>query len=118
MSQTNPVVHTYQPDNLIAGDFPILTEAIPLAASLELTRGTVLGKITATGKYTPSLSEATDGSQAPVTVLFEDVITGEEGGIGIGMLTGEVLSDELTIGTGHTVASVTAALRPLSIFVR
>ena len=118
MSQINPVVNTYTPDNLIAGHFPVLTDAVPLAASLDIKRGTVLGKITATGNYTPSLAAAEDGSQTPVTVLFEDAVTGEEGGIGIVMLTGEVLGDALTIGTGHTATSVKAALRPHSIFVR
>jgi hypothetical protein len=34
------------------------------------------------------------------------------------MLTGEVHGSELTLGTGHTVAAVKAALRPLSLFVR
>ena len=34
------------------------------------------------------------------------------------MLTGEVHGAELTLGTGHTVATVKAALRPLSLFVR
>lgn len=118
MTQNNPVVNTYTPDNLIAGDFPVIHDPIPLAADLDLKRGTVLGKITATGKYTTSLSGASDGSQTPTAVLAEDVVTGEEGGTGIGILSGEVLGDALIIGESHTVATVKAALRQVSIYVR
>lgn len=35
--------------------------------------GTVLGKITSGGKYTPSPNTGSDGSQTAVAVLFDDV---------------------------------------------
>lgn len=38
--------------------------------------GTVLGKITATGKYVPSLNASADGSQAAVEILLYDVPAG------------------------------------------
>ncbi|SFL24032.1 hypothetical protein SAMN04244574_03652, partial [Azotobacter beijerinckii] len=37
---------------------------------------------------------------------------------GLVRLTGQVLGSQLTLGTGHTLASIKAALRPLSLFVR
>jgi hypothetical protein len=35
--------------------------------------GTVLGQVTATGKYLPASPQASDGSQVAVAVLFDDV---------------------------------------------
>ncbi|WP_339248221.1 head decoration protein [Paenibacillus sp. FSL R10-2796] len=37
-----------------------------------IKKGTVLGKVTATGKYIPYVSSATDGSQAAVCILDND----------------------------------------------
>lgn len=39
----------------------------------ELVSGTVLGKITASGKYTPVTVAAADGSQTAAGILLEDV---------------------------------------------
>lgn len=38
-----------------------------------LRRGLVLGKITSSGKYTASLSTATDGSQEPIGILWDTI---------------------------------------------
>ena len=38
-----------------------------------LVAGTVLGKLTATGKYVPCVETASDGSQTPVAILFDAV---------------------------------------------
>jgi hypothetical protein len=45
-------------------------EDITLATGNNLEAGTVLGKVTATGKYTAYDNEATDGSQTAVGVLL------------------------------------------------
>lgn len=42
------------------------------AAAKTYTVGTVLGKVTATGKYKVSVQTAVDGSQNPVAVVIED----------------------------------------------
>ena len=39
----------------------------------KLVAGTVLGKITASGKYVPSPHSASDGSQTAIAILFDDV---------------------------------------------
>lgn len=39
----------------------------------EIPTGTVLGKLTASSKLIPCVSGATDGSQTPVGILFDDV---------------------------------------------
>lgn len=114
----NPTRVTYAPDRLIAGDFPQVKEAGVIAAGQQLARGAVLGKVTVGGQYKLSLAAADDGSQVPVVVLDADIDTTGGAAPGPLMLTGEVLGSELTLGAGHTVASVKAALRPLSLFVR
>jgi hypothetical protein len=46
---------------------------IDAVTTSEIPTGTVLGKITASGKLVPSVSGAADGSETPVGILFEDV---------------------------------------------
>lgn len=114
----NPVRTTYEPDQLNAGHFPIITDTVTIGADQVLTRGAVLGQVTASGEYILSLSAATDGSEVPVAVLEDAIDTTGAAAPGVVRLTGEVLASGLTLGTGHTAASVKAALRPLSLFVR
>lgn len=114
----NPTRVTYTPDRLIAGDFPQVKESGVIAAGQQLVRGSVLGKVTADGQYKLSESAADDGSEVPVVVLDIDIDTTGGAAPAPLMLTGEVLGSELTLGTGHTVAAVKTALRPLSLFVR
>jgi len=114
----NPARTTYTPDQLMAGDFPVIKEAVVIATGQVLLRGAVLGKITTGGEYLLSASAAVDGSQTPVVILDEAVDTTAGALPAPVLLTGEVSGAELTLGTGHTLAGVKAALRPLSLFVR
>jgi hypothetical protein len=114
----NPTRATYAPEQLSAGDFPIVKAAGVIAAGQELAAGAVLGQVTDGGEYKLSASAASDGSQAPSVVLDHDIDTTLGAAPGVLRLTGEVLGTALTLGTGHTLASVKAALRPLSLFVR
>lgn len=114
----NPERNTYQPDQLLAGDFPIIRRPGVIAAGQQLSRGAVLGELTAGGQFKLSTSAATDGSQTPVAVLDEDIDTTAGALPGVLMLTGEVRGDALHLGAGHTIAGVADALRPLSLFVR
>jgi hypothetical protein len=54
---------------------------VPLGNSLTLAKGTVLGKITATGKYIAYASGASDGSQLPVGILRRAATTDGSGNI-------------------------------------
>lgn len=108
------------PDQLIAGDFPLVTgQSITIASSAALVRGAVLGKITASGKYILSASAAADGSQTPVAVLADDVDAsgGDVANVAV-YLTGMFNGAKLSLGVGWTLATITPALRPSSIFVR
>lgn len=104
---------TYTPDSLIAGNAHLLIGrkvTIPAGAGF-LPRGTVLGKITASGKYTKSASGASDGSQTPDLILAEDVDATSEDVDANAYARGDFNSNALTLGTGHTVASITEGLR-------
>lgn len=105
-------------DNLIGGSVVnAVTESVILDAG-NLTRGALLGKITATGKVILSLSAAVDGSQTPYAVLAEDADATSADVTTIAYLTGEFNSTAMTFGTGHTAASVAAGLRDVGIFLK
>lgn len=68
-----------------------------------LLAGTVLGKITASGKYKPYDNDASDGSQAAVAILYSDVdaTSADVAAVGIVRLA-EVWRDRLVWGAGIT----------------
>lgn len=77
MTVFNEGVHTAE--WLISeGNGQISREAVTFTAALntKYASGTVLGRITATGKYVPSLNSASDGSQTAVAVLHTEVPAG------------------------------------------
>lgn len=59
-------------DNLLASDNDIVTDSVTLITGQNLTRGALLGRITASGKYTLCNTGAADGSQTPVAILAQD----------------------------------------------
>lgn len=107
---------TYQPDSLIAGNAALLVgRKVTLITGQNLKRGAVLGKITASGKYTLSLSAASDGSQTPDLVLAEDCDATSADQQALAYARGDFAAGALTLGTGHTVASITEGLRAKGI---
>ncbi|MBU1080914.1 MAG: head decoration protein [Spirochaetes bacterium] len=111
---------TYVPDNLgPVGSFPVITDSVTILTGQGiLTRGTVLGKITASGKYIKSLSGASDGSQTPACILAETVDATSADAPAVVYLSGEFSGAALILGTAHTIATVKAAFRALSIFIK
>jgi hypothetical protein len=102
---------TFTPDNLIAGEFPILTRTVTILSGQTVARGAVLGKITTGGKYVLSLAAAEDGSQAPDAVLVEAVDASAADKVGIAYFAGAFSESALVLGTGHTAASIREGLR-------
>ena len=51
---------------------PVLIPGQTIAAGADLVAGTILGRITASGKLKAAVAGSADGSQAPVAVLMED----------------------------------------------
>lgn len=111
-------------NNLIAGEFPVVTEKVTIASGEgELKKGTILGVVTASGKY--AAADATDtgndatGTATPKAVLLQDVDTTSADVEGcLVAFTGEFNSAALVAKTGSTVAGFKESLRALSIFVK
>lgn len=103
------------PDGLIVGDDDLQTRQITLISGQNQPRGAVLGKITASGKYTLSLSASSDGSQVPATILAEacDASGGDK--VTIAHFGGVFDENAITLGTAHTKATVRDALRDVGI---
>lgn len=109
---------TFIPDQLIAGRHPLVTDSVTVLAGQVFPRGSVLGRITASGKYVVALAAAADGSQNPAVVAVDNVdATGADVNAGV-YLAGEFNGAAMTLGTGITIAAAAAALRPLSIYVK
>ena len=107
---------SFTPDRLIAQNAHLLIdEPITLISGQNLPRGALLGKITASGKYTLSLSASADGSQTPVAILAED--TNASGGdkVTVAYFRGDFDPSAMTFGASHTAATVKAGLRTLNI---
>ena len=102
---------TASPNDLLVSDVPVVTRNITLISGQNLKRGAVLGNITASDKYTLSLSASGDGSQVPALVL---AIDGDASGgdlVVAAYAGGAFDASKLILGTGHTAASVEAAFR-------
>lgn len=105
------------PENLIAGEYPRITRKVIVGTGANLVAGSVLGKITATGKYILSASAAVDGSQVPEAILAEDAAALSADVQAVAIFTGEINELAVTLGVGHTLASIRDGLRNKSIFL-
>jgi hypothetical protein len=109
---------SYTPGDIIAGNHDELVgEKITIISGQNLVRGAVLGKITASGKYNLSLSAASDGSQTPDLILAEDVNATSGDKTAIAYSRGDFNARFLTIGAGHTAASIKEGLRVKNIIL-
>lgn len=100
---------TFDPNGLFAGDYPRMTRTGTIASGQNLTRGAVLGRITASGKLIRSVAAAADGSQTPVGILTFDVDASGGDKPGHYFVSGEFDGSKLNYGAGHTAATVEAA---------
>jgi hypothetical protein len=109
---------TFTPDKLIAGDYPIVTDIVTIDTGV-LTRGAVLGKITASGKYVLCNSAGTDdGSRTPVAVLAEDADASSADVQAVVYLSGAFNAAACTFGGTDTAATHRAALRDVNIYLK
>lgn len=105
-------------DLLISGTQPVADDEVTILAGAAYVRGTVLGRITASDKYTLSASAAGNGSEEPSAILLHDIpadVADRKASVGF---TGQFNPDALTLGAGHTIASIRFGLRRLGIFLK
>jgi hypothetical protein len=107
------------PDNLIAGsNMQLITRSITLLSGQNVIRGTVLGIVTASGKYVTSASAQSNGGQTPKAIAAEDMDASAGDKTLLVYIAGEFNENEVTLGTGHTVASIREGLRDNGIFLK
>jgi len=98
---------------------------VTVPASTTYAAGTILGKITASGKYVRHAAGATDGSEDEAGVLYETLANTTGSGVDNASVSmardAEVNGSELTYEVGADAAQITAsnlALKALGIIVR
>ena len=107
----------YSSKNLIGGTFPARFETVTIAGGQEtLSKGSVLGRITDSGKYMLSAADAEDGSQTPEAILSHDVDATDETTANV-IVCGDILETALVFGTGHTASTAAYALRKNNIYL-
>lgn len=110
---------TLTPDKLIADDYPIVTDIVTIGTAANLTRGTCLGKIAATGKYVICDSAGTDdGRRTPVAILGEDAAAASADVQAVIYLSGAFNAAAVTFGGTDTAATHKAALRDANIYLK
>jgi len=101
----------YTPDGLLAVNSNLLVSRIvTIKAGQVLTRGAVLGT-DASGKCLLSVATAEDGSETPWLILAEDCDATTADKEALAYARGDFNDFALTFGDGHTIASLTDAMR-------
>tara|TARA_A100000171_G_scaffold6710_2_gene5215 strand:+ start:23134 stop:23475 length:342 start_codon:yes stop_codon:yes gene_type:complete len=106
----------FTPENLIAGDYSLVTEPEIIASGQNLKRGALLGRNTVTGKLHLSASEAEDGTQKPIGVLVAPMDTTGGEAEGPVYKTGIYHYSGLEVGAGWDKSSLRAALDGSPLF--
>lgn len=107
---------------LLESEESLSLDKVTLIAGQNLVGGTILGKITASGKYTQHNTAAADGSQNAAAILFNntDATLGDTPATVVTRIA-EVADSRLVYMTGITAPNKTAAisaLAALNIIVR
>jgi hypothetical protein len=107
---------------LLESEESLSLDKVTLIAGQNLVGGTILGKITASGKYTQHNTAAADGSQNAAAILFNDTnATLVDTPATVVTRIAEVADSRLVYMTGITAPNKTAAisaLAALNIIVR
>ena len=114
-----PEVTTFKPDLLMAGgNMPTEYDGAIIAKGNKYKRGTMLGKITATGECVITDATAKDGSEQLFAILTEDVDTTEATVSANVLYTGNVNAGALIVKTGETPIQYKDQGRKIGLFIR
>lgn len=111
---------TYTPDRLLAGCCCSVTDQVTLVSGAgALKRGTLLGKITASGKYVTCDSGGTDdGRRVPSCILAQDTDATSADKVAPVYLSGEFNSNAVIFGGTDTADTHKATLRDANIYLK
>jgi hypothetical protein len=109
-------------DLILPGKHPVFN-TYTLTAGFVYEVGTVLGRVTATGKLLPAVAAAGDGSQNPMAIMVENVIAFDENGepqdkMCSPLTEGFVNASALKFGAGLDAINTKEALRSAGIHSR
>jgi hypothetical protein len=118
----NPIITNFDTEDGVRAVEASEQSVLTSAGADTVARLTILGRITATGKYGFYDSGAVDGTEVPVAVSLSEVVAAGAGDDPLGvMLKGKVREDKLIIdGTGPGVGITEAikdSLRTFGIIV-
>jgi hypothetical protein len=82
-----------------------------------LAEGTLVGRITASGKFTLCVGGSADGSEIPYGVVHEAIDATSEDKTCALLVAGVVVEDALVVGGTHTLETVRDVLRDAGIFL-
>lgn len=107
----------YDPNGIVTRTDRQFATTATIASGQNLAAGTVLGQVTADGKFIESDSGAVDGSEAPRAVLLEacDATGGDKSALIA--LAGDFNASRLTFGGAHTAASARVNLAAVGVFL-
>jgi len=112
------VKSTTDRDNLFGEDYPVKRGAVEITESQTLSRGAVLGIITASGEAKLLDVASVDGSEDFHSILLEDVTTGAgETQLAPVALSGSFQSQALSMGGATTIADIKDAARALNCYI-
>lgn len=105
-------------DNLFAGNFSIVTEEETILSGQDVTRKTVMGKITASGKLVIVDSSNSDGSEVAYCIMAEDIDASAADTVGIVYKSGEFSQKELIFGGSDVYGDHKEAMRSLGMYLK
>ena len=102
-----------------ANDFleVVQSREVTILSGENLAAMSVLGKITASGKYILSDDGAGDGSEVPDAILMEAVDATGGDKVGLALFSGRALERKLVLGGAHTADSIREGLRQKDILL-
>lgn len=122
LGETDIATYSYTP--LFAGTAQVILSDVSetvITGSGVVLEGTVMGRITASGKITPLDKDAVDGSQVPVGVFATDTVDHQVDAtsadkVGSLYLSGQFNSDALYFASGTVLADVKQAMIAANLY--
>lgn len=104
-------------DGLLSGDSWLHTDVVTVADGETLLRGTVVGKVTASGEVVACDHTASDGSEVPYGVMVYPITTSGATAEGLIYDFGCFDGAKLTFGGTSTLADLKDAMRSANLYV-
>jgi hypothetical protein len=113
-------METLNYDNLLASDYPAVTDIRTILTGQNLTRGTVLAKDSANDSKLVAVDSSSETSSIkdPICILAEDVDTSAGDANGLVYLSGAFNQNQLTFGGTDAADDHRDALRDLNIYLK